>query len=141
MKLAFVCVQNAGRSQMAAAFARELAPPGVVVLSGGTRPAERVNPIVAQAMEEVGIDIKETRPRAITPADLEDSEVVVTMGCDAEEVCPANFHGSTRDWAIPDPKGRSLDEVRRIRDEVRGKVVALLAELREKGSRQTAGVP
>jgi arsenate reductase len=129
-KIAFVCIGNAGRSQMAAAFARRLAPRGIAILSGGTRPEAEVNPVVVQAMKERGIDISRERPRAITPRELEDADYVITMGCSAEDICPAAFRGDARDWGLPDPKGKSLEEVRGIRDEIEGRVRALLEEVR-----------
>lgn len=129
-KIAFVCVENAGRSQMAAAFARRAHRPGLTVLSGGTLPASRVNPTVVEAMHEVGIDLSREVPRAVGPSDLADCDYVVTMGCAAEDVCPATFRGDALDWALPDPKGKSLEEVRHIRDEIERRVGALLDEVR-----------
>lgn len=129
VKIAFVCVENAGRSAMAAAFARTMAGRGVEVLSGGTRPADIVNPVVVEVMREVGIDLSGERPRVIGPADLAACDVVVTMGCSAGDVCPATFRGDAKDWALPDPKGRPKDEVRRIRDEIKKRVRALLDEV------------
>ena len=126
VKIAFVCVENAGRSVMAAAFARAWAPQGVEILSGGTLPAESVNPTVVEAMREVGIDVSRERPRRVGPADLTDCDVVVTMGCAAGDVCPARFRGDARDWVLPDPKGRPIEEVRRIRDEIERRVRDLL---------------
>lgn len=140
MKIAFVCVQNAGRSQMAAAFGRALAPKGVEIISGGTSPADRVNPIVAEAMRERGIDISKERPRAVTPRELEDADYVITMGCSAGEVCPATFRGDARDWALPDPKGRGIEEVRTIRNEIQRRVVELMEEIREKSGSGPNGV-
>ncbi len=126
--IAFVCVENAGRSQMAAAFARRLDVKGIRVLSGGTRPANRVHPVVVAAMREVGIDLSRERPRAITPEAVLESDIVVTMGCAAGDVCPATFRGDAIDWALPDPAGKPIEEVRRIRDDIEAKVVALLQE-------------
>ena len=126
--IAFVCVENAGRSQMAAAFARALAPHGVTILSGGTRPARRLHPVVVETLLEVGIDLSRDRPRAIGPADVADCDVVVTMGCSEEDVCPAHFRGDARDWTLPDPKGRTREEVRGIRDEIERRVRRLLLE-------------
>lgn len=136
VKIAFVCVENAGRSTMAAAFARTKAGRGVEVLSGGTRPAECVNPVVVEVMREVGIDLSGERPRKIGPAGLADCDVVVTMGCSTGDVCPASFRGDARDWALPDPKGRSKDEVRLIRDEIEKRVRALLDEVSRFPSRK-----
>ncbi len=129
VKIAFVCVENAGRSVMAAGFARASAAAGVEVLSGGTLPARAVNPVVVRAMREAGIDVAGERPRKVGPADLVDCDVVVTMGCAAGDVCPARFRGDTRDWGLPDPKGRTIEEVRRIRDDIERRVRDLLNEV------------
>ena len=129
VRVAFVCVENAGRSQMAAAFARARAPAWVEVISGGTVPAAEVNRVVIDAMREVGIDLSGQKPARIGPAELADCDVVVTMGCSAEDVCPVNFRGDARDWALPDPKGRTLADVRRIRDEIENRVADLMQEL------------
>lgn len=133
-RVAFVCIENAGRSQMAAAFARASAPADLEIVSGGTRPADRINPTVVEVMREVGLDLSRERPRRIGPDDLATCEVVVTMGCSAGDVCPASFRGDARDWALPDPKGKTVEEVRGIRDEIARRVGALLKEM-------TAGVP
>lgn len=132
--VAFVCVENAGRSRMAAALAeRERARRGlesaVTILSGGTRPADAVHEVVVEAMAELDVDLTDTRPRAITRADLGDVDVIVTMGCSADGVCPATWEGDSRDWDLDDPKGRSLDEVRAIRDEIAERVEALFDEV------------
>ncbi len=129
MRIAFVCVENAGRSQMAAAFARQRKAKGVEILCGGTRPAERVHPGVVEAMREVGIDLGAERPRAITPNDVLASDLVVTMGCSAGDVCPATFRGDAIDWALPDPAGRPIEEIRLIRDDIERRVNALLDEV------------
>lgn len=127
--IAFVCVENAGRSQMAAAFARRAKPKGVEIVSGGTRPSAAVHPTVIAAMREVGIDLASETPQAITRDQILASDIVVTMGCAAGDVCPAAFRGDTLDWALPDPKGKSIEEVRRIRDEIERRVNALLDEV------------
>ncbi len=127
--IAFVCVENAGRSQMAAAFARLRNEPGVRVLSGGTRPAARVHPEVVAVMREVGIDLAGEVPRAVDPREVAAADVVVTMGCAASDVCPATFRGDAVDWALPDPAGKPIEEVRRIRDDIRLRVTALVDEV------------
>ncbi len=127
--IAFVCVENAGRSQMAAAFARRANVEGVRILCGGTRPAERVHPVVVAAMREVGIDLSRETPRAVTREEVLGSDLVVTMGCAAGDVCPATFRGDAVDWALPDPAGQPLEEVRRIRDAIEARVTALLQEV------------
>ena len=131
VRIAFVCVENAGRSQMAAGFARAIADRGEEVLSGGTLPAKDVNPVVVDVMREAGVDLSRERPHRIKPSELEGCDVVVTMGCAAGDICPATFRGDAVDWALPDPKGRSKAEVREIRDEIERRVRALFAEIRE----------
>ncbi len=129
MRIAFVCVENAGRSQMAAAFARREHVAHVEIVSGGTQPARRIHPIVVEAMEEIGIDLSREIPRAVTPAEILASDLVVTMGCAAGEVCPVTFRGDAVDWALPDPNGKPIEEVRRIRDEIERRVHVLLDEV------------
>ncbi len=114
---------------MAAAFARRMNRQGVRVLSGGTRPAARVHPVVVTVMREVGVDLSHEKPRAVTPKEILESDFVVTMGCAAGDVCPATFRGDTIDWALPDPADRPIEEVRRIRDEIEARVTALLKEV------------
>lgn len=123
----FVCVHNAGRSQMAAAFTRALGRGRVEVRSAGSAPGERVNPVAAQAMAEVGLPL-EAAPRRLTPADLAEASVVVTMGCGDE--CVAAAGARQEDWPLEDPAGKDLPTVRRIRDEIRSRVERLLASLR-----------
>ena len=140
VKIAFVCVENAGRSQMAAGFARAAAPAGVEIISGGTLPASQVHPVVVEAMREVGINLSGERPKRVGPLDLAACDIVVTMGCSAQDVCPARFRGDARDWALPDPKNRTLDEVRQIRDEIERRVRRLLREIAPaKGSARKPG--
>ncbi|MFT4891925.1 MAG: arsenate reductase [Halobacteriales archaeon] len=132
--VAFVCVENAGRSQMAAAFAeRELADRDladeITIVSGGTDPAEHVHDVVFEAMAEVGIDLSDREPREITPGELADVGYVITMGCSAEDVCPATWRGDARDWALDDPAGQDLETVRKIRDGTRRRVADLIDEL------------
>ncbi|HEV2086852.1 MAG TPA: arsenate reductase ArsC [Cryptosporangiaceae bacterium] len=124
----FVCVHNAGRSQMAAGWLRHLAGDRVEVRSAGSAPAERVNPIAVQAMAEVGIDIAGQAPRMLRPADAEASSVVVTMGCG--DVCPVFPGQRHEDWKLDDPAGQGLDAVRAIRDDIRALVERLVRELR-----------
>ena len=123
----FVCVHNAGRSQMAAGWLRHLAGDGVEVRSAGSIPADQVNPAAVEAMAEVGIDISDQRPKVLTGDAVESSDVVITMGCG--DVCPV-FPGTRYlDWQLDDPAGRSVDDVRPIRDDIDQRVRALLAEL------------
>ncbi|WP_025156741.1 arsenate reductase ArsC [Leifsonia aquatica] len=123
----FVCVHNAGRSQMAAAFLRELAGGRVEVLSAGSEPADRLNTAVVQAMAEVGIDIVNEQPKILTTEAVRESDVVITMGCG--DTCPIFPGKRYEDWELTDPAGRAVDEVRTIRDEIRRRVENLLAEL------------
>jgi arsenate reductase len=124
----FVCVHNAGRSQMAAGFLRTLSADSVEVRSAGTAPADTINPVVVEAMNEVGVDLSEQTPKVLDPAVVQASDVVVTMGCGDE--CPY-FPGTTYlDWELPDPAGQDLAAVRPIRDEIRRRVQELLATLR-----------
>jgi arsenate reductase len=121
----FVCVGNAGRSQMAEAFFNQAAGGKARAVSAGTRPADAVDPQTIEVMSEVGIDISGNRPKALTLEMLEQADRVVTMGCGVEGVCPASFV-ETEDWQLEDPKGKPIDEVRRIRDEIRTKVLRML---------------
>lgn len=125
----FVCIHNAGRSQMAAAFLMHHGGDRVVVRSAGTAPADTINPAVVEAMAEVGIDLAAmgATPKRLTDAAVEASDVVITMGCGDE--CP--FYPGTRylDWALDDPAGQGLDAVRPIRDEIERRVLGLLDEL------------
>lgn len=123
----FVCVHNAGRSQMAAGFLEHLAGDRVHVLSAGSLPADAVNPMAVAAMAEVGIDIAGRRPRVLEADEVRRSDVVITMGCG--DACPV-FPGTRYlDWDLDDPSGRSLEEIRGIRDEIRRRVEALIADL------------
>lgn len=123
----FLCVHNAGRSQMAAGFMRHLAGERVEVFSGGSEPGEAVNPVAVQVMSEIGIDISEHSPKFWSDAELRAADVVVTMGCG--DACPYVPGKRYRDWELDDPAGRSIEEVRHIRDAIRGHVERLLDEL------------
>jgi protein-tyrosine-phosphatase len=123
----FVCVHNAGRSQMAAGFAMALGGGRVQVLSAGSEPADRINPVAVEAMTEVGIDIAGTRPRVLAVDDVRASDVVITMGCG--DACPVFPGKRYEDWALTDPAGLALDEVRPIRDDIERRVRELLAGL------------
>jgi arsenate reductase len=123
----FVCVHNAGRSQMAAGFLEALAGDRVDVLSAGTEPKDQINPSAVAAMAEVGIDITHNAPTVLTTEAVLASDYVITMGCG--DTCPY-FPGKTYlDWPLDDPAGHGIDEVRPIRDEIRAKVEALIAEI------------
>ncbi|PRY57984.1 protein-tyrosine-phosphatase [Knoellia remsis] len=124
----FVCVHNAGRSQMAAAWLESLGGDTVEVRSAGSAPADEVNPAVVAAMAEVGIDVGAARPKVLTPEAVRESDVVITMGCG--DACPVFPGKRYEDWELPDPAGQGLDAVRPIRDEIRRRVVELLESLR-----------
>ena len=127
LRIAFVCVQNAGRSQMAYALAqREAEQRGledeIELITGGTRPADHVHDEVVRAMHAVGIDLSGRTPREITFEETQESDYVITMGCSADDVCPAGWAGENRDWNLDDPDGKSAAEVGRIRDEIERRV-------------------
>ena len=126
-KILFVCVENAGRSQMAEAFFRKYLPEGLEPISAGTKPAEKVNPIVIQAMKEVGIDIKSYTPQTISQQMIEQAKIAVNMGCMDKESCPALILKNVIDWKIPDPKEKAIDEVRKIRDQIEQEVKEVIA--------------
>ena len=124
----FVCVHNAGRSQMAAAYMRELSGGAVEVLSAGSEPRDQINPMAVQAMAEEGIDITSQVPKILTTEAVRESDVVITMGCG--DTCPIFPGKRYEDWELTDPAGRPIEEVRPIRDDIKARVTALLAELR-----------
>ena len=123
----FVCVHNAGRSQMAAAFLRRLAGDRVEVLSAGSAPASVVNPVASEAMAEVGVELAGERPKLLEDAAVQRADLVITMGCG--DTCPIYPGKRYQDWEVPDPAGKGIDEVRPIRDEIERRVRALLVEL------------
>ena len=123
----FVCVHNAGRSQMAAGWLRHLAGDAVEVRSAGSAPGDQVNPAAVAAMAEVGIDISDQRPTVLTSDAVERSDVVITMGCG--DACPIFPGKRYLDWQLEDPAGKGIEAVRPIRDEIRTRVLALLDEL------------
>lgn len=123
----FVCVHNAGRSQMAAGLLHHLAGERIEVRSAGTEPADRINPVAVAAMSEIGIDITAATPTVLTAGAVEASDVVITMGCG--DTCPFFPGVSYRDWQLDDPAGQPLEVVRRIRDDIAGRVRDLIGEL------------
>lgn len=123
----FVCIHNAGRSQMAAGFLKHLAGDRIDVLSAGSEPAEQVNPAALQAMSERGIDLARERPKLLDDASVRQADVVITMGCG--DACPIYPGKRYEDWALDDPAGKSVDAVRPIRDEIERRVRALMVEL------------
>jgi arsenate reductase len=126
-RILFLCVHNAGRSQMAAAFARKIGGGRVVVNSAGSDPSDALNPAVVGAMGEVGIDISNESPERLTEQMGWDADVIVTMGCG--DACPYYSGKRYEDWELEDPSGKDLDTVRRIRDEIADRVAALVEEL------------
>ena len=124
----FLCVHNAGRSQMAAAFARELGDGRVVIFSAGSDPGEELNVAVVEAMKEVGLDISNESPKKLTEEMGRRADVIVTMGCG--DACPVYLGKRYLDWELEDPAGKSVDTVRLIREEIRQRVDALIRELR-----------
>ncbi len=129
-KLLFVCVENAGRSQMAEVLARQN---GFIAASAGTLPASKVDPVVAEVMHEKGLDLAGAVPKLLTKAMIEKADLVVTMGCSVEKVCPrpilAKMQKKLIDWNLDDPKGKDLTEVRRIAGEIQSLVLALSKQL------------
>ena len=123
----FVCVHNAGRSQMAAAFLTHLAGDKVEVRSAGSAPADSINPAVVEALKEVGIDISHEQPKVLTTSAVEQSDVVITMGCG--DACPFFPGKQYLDWVLEDPAGQGIEPVRVIRDEIKRRVSELLAEI------------
>ncbi|GAA4380459.1 arsenate reductase ArsC [Nocardioides caricicola] len=123
----FVCVHNAGRSQMAAGYLQHLAGDRIEVLSAGSQPADQVNPAAVAAMAEEGIDIAAQVPKLLSDSAVQQADVVVTMGCGDE--CPFYPGKRYEDWVLDDPAGQGVDAVRPIRDEIRGRVEALIGEL------------
>ncbi len=123
----FVCVHNAGRSQIAAGFLEHLAGDRVDVLSAGTEPKDDINPSAIEAMAEVGIDITHNSPKVLTTEAVQASDYVITMGCG--DTCPYFPGKKYLDWPLEDPAGKGVEDVRPIRDEIRAKVVALIAEI------------
>jgi protein-tyrosine-phosphatase len=126
-RVLFVCVHNAGRSQMAAGFLQSLAGDRVDVLSAGSEPADDVNPAAVEAMAERGIDISTNRPRLLQDSNVAEADVVITMGCG--DACPFYPGKRYEDWELEDPAGRPLVEVRRIRDEIEQRVNQLVSDL------------
>lgn len=125
-KVLFVCVENAGRSQIAEAFAKKYGQGKLVVSSAGNTPAEQVNPVVVEAMKEVGIDISMNKPKLLTFEMAEEADLIVTMGCNEEGICPGPFFKPTVDWKLEDPKGKDQEKVREIRDDIERRVQKLL---------------
>ena len=125
----FVCVENAGRSQMAEGFFRKYAPKGYTAISAGTRPAAEINPLAVQAMKEAGIDISRQKSKVITDDMIRQSAKAVNMGCMDQSECPLLFLNNPVDWSIEDPKGKPIEKVRLIRDDIERRVKELVRDL------------
>ena len=128
-KVLFVCVENAGRSQIAEGFFKKLAPSEYEGISAGTIPVSEINPLAIKAMKEVDIDISDNKSKLVTNEMIEESDSVVNMGCMDKESCPALFVEEIDDWDIEDPKGKSIEEIRKIRDTIETKAKKLVSEL------------
>ena len=126
----FVCVENAGRSQMAEGFFNKHAPKGNRAISAGTKPVPELNPLAVNAMNEVGLDISHQKSKDITEDMMRNSAKIVNMGCMDKESCPTLFLNNVIDWNIEDPKGKSVDKVREIRDEIERRVKELVSGLK-----------
>jgi arsenate reductase (thioredoxin) len=124
----FICVHNAGRSQMAEAFFNQLAGGKARAISAGSKPANKVNPATVEAMREVGLDISQKKPRLLTPKLLDGVDMAITMGCGADAACPAAWV-KTEDWALEDPAGKPIETVRIIRDEIKNRVLRLIENI------------
>jgi protein-tyrosine-phosphatase len=127
-RVLFVCVENAGRSQMAEAFANYYGKGKLIVSSAGNKPAEKVNPVVGEAMKEKGFDISMNKPKLLTFQMAQDADLIVTMGCNDQGICPGPFFKPTVDWKLEDPKGKPIEKVRGIREEIARRVQNLIAE-------------
>jgi protein-tyrosine-phosphatase len=127
-KILFVCVENTGRSQMAEAFANKYGKDKFAVSSAGNKPANKVNPIVVKALKEKGIDISMNKPKLLTFQMAQDADLIVTMGCNDNGICPGPFFKPTIDWKLEDPKGEPIEKVREIRDDIERQVQKLIAE-------------
>ncbi len=124
----FVCVENAGRSQMAEAFTNHYGKGRLAASSAGVMLADKINPVVVEAMKEKGIDISMNKPKLLTMKMAEDADLVITMGCSVEKFCPAPLLRNVTDWGLEDPKNRPIEKVREIRDEIERKVKNLIEE-------------
>jgi protein-tyrosine-phosphatase len=128
-KVLFVCVENAGRSQMAEAFAKTYGKGKVEAKSAGTMPAKEVNSVVVQVMQEKGIALSANKPKLITNETVKEADMIIVMGCSAQGFCPAPLLNKVIDWGIEDPKDKPIEKVREIRDEIEGKVQKLIEEM------------
>ena len=127
----FVCVQNAGRSQMAEGFFRKYAPKGLETNSAGTVPTSQTNPIAVDVMKEVGIDISSQKPKDLTEEMMRNATTIVNMGCMDDKYCPALFLPKVIDWGIEDPKDKPIEKVREIRDEIEKRVLEIIESTKD----------
>jgi arsenate reductase (thioredoxin) len=125
----FVCVENAGRSQMAEGFFRKYATEEYEPISAGTKPTSQINPIVFQAMDEVGVDIRQQKPKDITEDMMRNSTKIINMGCMDKSFCPTLFIPNLIDWGIEDPKGKPIEQVREIREDIEQRIKQLVTDL------------
>ena len=128
-KVLFVCVENAGRSQMAEAFAKYYGKGKVEAVSAGTMPSKEVNPLVVQVMKEKEMDVSRNKPKIIDNRMVQEADIIIVMGCEAGGFCPAPLLNKVVDWGIEDPKGKPIEKVRQIRDEIESKVKKLIEEI------------
>ena len=126
-RVLFVCVENAGRSQMAEAFANKYGKDKFIASSAGNKPADKVNQVVVEAMREKGIDISTNKPKLLTFQMVQGADLIVTMGCNDQGICPGPFFKPTVDWKLEDPKGKPIEKVREIRDDIESRVQKLIA--------------
>jgi arsenate reductase len=126
-RILFVCVENAGRSQMAEAFARLYGTGKIEASSAGTMPAAKVNPLVVQVMREKGVDLSGSKPKLITNQMVQEADTIIVMGCSAQGFCPAPLLNKVVDWGIEDPKGKPIEKIREIRDEIERRVNKLIS--------------
>jgi protein-tyrosine-phosphatase len=128
-KILFVCVENAGRSQIAEAFAKYYGKGKIEAISAGTMPSTEVNSIVVQVMREKGIDISKNKPQLVNTQMVQEADAIIVMGCDAQGFCPAPLLNKVVDWKLEDPKGKPLEKVREIRDEIERRVKKLISTI------------
>jgi len=128
-KILFVCVENAGRSQMAEAFAKYYGDGKIEALSAGTMPSKEVNPLVVEVMREKGIDISSSKPRLVNTQMVQEADIVIVMGCSAQGFCPAPLLKKVVDWELEDPKDKPIEKVREIRDEIEKRTKKLIDEI------------
>jgi len=125
----FVCVENAGRSQMAEGFFKKYAPEGFVPASAGTKPISQINPLAIQLMNEIGIDISKQKPKDLSEDMMRNSDKIINMGCMDNNFCPTLFISKVIDWGIEDPKGKQIEQVREIRDEIERRIKELATDI------------